>query len=277
MKHMIALFGLIVMVTPVPRALAADAKSQPALQNQIEQPVLQQPSIQKPAEPETSKNKADTSQQEQRTTNTSPPPQKVPLQSQPIQQLPQAPAGRSAQDMQQSRDGGLPQVNQTVLDTMRDSVHIRVSGVGPDGGSVVGGDNGPLLIGLPEFIVLVEHGPLSMTGVVPGEATGYDYYLYVHSSDRGYPTGCSVDPRTGLIRGASPGMPEIQNDGRVRVQGRGLNRQIRNVKVPVDESRVLRYHLMLCVVGTRGEPREYTTITSNVATIGVLNKSSQPY
>lgn len=276
MKHMIAIFSLIVMVMPLQRVHAADAKSQPTLQHQIEQPVLQQPSIQKPAESPTVKNKADTSQQEQRTTNTSPPPRKVPLQK-PTQQLPQAPAGRSARDMQQSRDGGLPQVNQTVLDTMRDSVHIRVSGIGPYGGSAVGGDNGPLLIGSEDFIVLVEHGPLSMTGVVPGEATGYHYYLYVNSPDRGYPAGCSVDPRTGLIRGPSPGTPEIQNSGRVRVQGSGLNRQIRNVKVPVDESRVLKYYLMLCVVGTRGEPREYTAITSNVAAISVLNESSQRY
>ncbi len=278
MKSTIIPVSLItISLLSISATMAADGKSQPNLQNQIEQPLPQQPAIQKPAESQTRKNKADTSQQERRTTNTSPPPQTVPLQSQPIQQLPQAPAGRSARDMQQSRDSRLPQVNQTVVDTMRDSVHIRVSGIGPYGGSAVGGDNGPILIGSEEFIVLVEHGPLSMTGVVPGEATGYHYYLYVNSSDRGYPAGCSVDPRTGALRGASSDTPEIQNDGRVRVLGSGLNRHIRNVKVPVDESRVLKYYLMLCVVGTRGETREYTAITSNIAAISVLNESSQRY
>lgn len=268
----------------------------PAADKSAGEPVLtkpqnfQTPALQKPAQPLT-KDKTDNTHAPQALQNMPPatgearkkrkqdaPDKHTTPQNLPVPPGPGTPAAgpslvlpeKTRKQLQTPRQHDLPQLHKPSLGPAADTVHIRLSGVAPYGGSAVGGDDGEALaVSRPGVIVMVRHGELWMHGVVPGERDTYNYYLVVQPRSQG-PGNCRVASPAGTLTDVTADKPDVQGDGRVRLIGRGWDRQIRNVSVPQDSSVVQYYYFLLCVVGVHPETRESVSIASNLAQLAVL-------
>jgi hypothetical protein len=156
---------------------------------------------------------------------------------------------------------------------LADNVNIQLSGVHPEGGSLVSEARQRTLFGSPRFTVLITHTPLSLQGALPGEERSYGYYLLVQNQSLG-PPQCRFDPATGRPVGTVD-HPDIQRDGLIQWgSSTGGNITVRDVIVPQAERSIIYYFARVCILGVvpGSTPREFRAVSSNLADFSVMHR-----